>query len=87
MPLKKPLGEGAVASPTSESQVTEMAEFEGKSENGSLQEALNDALDKAMQSGNRADLVVTYRLKTVTGVCGGVPGSNRLVVTIEAQVH
>lgn len=64
-----------------------MPEFEGRSENGSLQEALQGAIERAMQSGNRADLMVTYQLKKITGIHGGIAGFNRVVVTIDAEVH
>lgn len=64
-----------------------MPEFEGRSENGSLQEALQDAVERAMQSGTRADLIVTYQLKKISGIRGGIAGFNRLLVTIDAEVH
>lgn len=64
-----------------------MPEFEGRSENGSLQEALKDAVERAMQSGTRADLMVTYQLKKISGICGGVAAFDRVVVTIDAEVH
>lgn len=64
-----------------------MPEFEGRSENGNLQEALKDAIDRAVESGIRADQVVTYQLKKIRGICGGVAGFNRVTVTIDAEVH
>ena len=64
-----------------------MPEFEGRSENGSLQEALKDAVGRAMQSGTRADLMVAYQVKRISGLCGGIADFNRVVVVIEAEVH
>lgn len=62
-------------------------EFEGRSEDGNIQEALKDAVGRAMESATRADLIVTYYVKRITGISGGVAGFNRVVVIIDAEVH
>ena len=64
-----------------------MGEFEGRSESGSLQEALDDAVDKACQSEMRAEMIVSYQVTKISGVRGGIDGINKIVVVIEAEVH
>ena len=64
-----------------------MPEFEGRSESGSFQEAIDDALEKARQSELRAEMTVSYQVTKIRGVCGGIGGINRMFVVIEAEVH
>jgi hypothetical protein len=61
--------------------------FEGVSQHGSLQEALNDAVAKALGSLPGADRLVRYRLREVTGERGGIAGVNRVRVVIEVQAE
>lgn len=64
-----------------------MAQYEGKSESGSLQEALDDAIRTACQSELRAEMTVSYQVTKISGVRGGIDGINRIVVLIDAEVH
>jgi Intracellular proteinase inhibitor len=59
--------------------------FEGVSQHGNLQEALNDAVAKALKSLPGADRMVRYRLREVTGEQGGIAGVNVVRVTIEVR--
>jgi hypothetical protein len=58
--------------------------FTGKSVNASLQEALNDALQKAQLalSKNVADARFEYRVETIRGVRGGIAGTNEITVDV-----
>jgi len=58
--------------------------FTGKSTNANLQEALNDALQKAQLAltKNVADARFDFRLDTIQGTRGGFAGTNEISVTI-----
>jgi hypothetical protein len=64
-----------------------MAQFEGKSESGNLQEALDDAIERACHSEVRAELKVAYQVTKISGLRGGIDATNHIVVVIEAEVH
>jgi peptidoglycan hydrolase-like protein with peptidoglycan-binding domain len=58
--------------------------FEGLSDNGSLQEALNDAVQKALKSSKATtDPMISYVVTRISGSRGGIDASNRVAVTIE----
>jgi hypothetical protein len=67
--------------------VTQMAQFEGKSESGNLQEALDDAIGRACRSELRAELKVSYQVTKISGVRGGIDATNQIVVVIDAEIH
>jgi hypothetical protein len=58
--------------------------FTGKSTNANLQEALNDALQKAQLAvtKNVADARFNFRVDTIQGTRGGFAGTNEISVTI-----
>ena len=64
-----------------------MPEFEGRSEIGSLQEAIDDAVAKARQSELRAEMTISYQVTKISGARGGIAGINQMFVVIEAEVH
>lgn len=57
--------------------------YEGVSRRGDFQEALNDALQRALRVLPGADRQVRYRVREITGERGGIAGLNLLRVTIE----
>lgn len=66
--------------------MTDLKTFEGSSNNGNLQEALEDAIGQAQQSTTIADWLTEWTLKSVAGRRGGIAGLNQVAVTIEAPV-
>jgi hypothetical protein len=68
-------------------RLKQMAQFEGKSETGCLQEALDDAIKTARKSELRAELKVSYQVTKISGVRGGIDGINQITVMIDAEVH
>ncbi|HKN11971.1 MAG TPA: hypothetical protein VJX68_02155 [Candidatus Binatus sp.] len=64
-----------------------MPQFEGRSEVGSFQEAIDDAVERARQSELRAEMTVSYQVTKISGARGGIAGINRMLVVIEAEVH
>lgn len=59
--------------------------FEGSSDRGSVQEALDRAVASAQSSLPGADRMVRYRVRDITGEQGGIAGVNRVRVSIEIQ--
>lgn len=57
--------------------------FEGVSDRGTFQEALDRAIGDAQRSLPGADRMVRYKVRDITGEAGGIRGGNRLRVTIE----
>jgi hypothetical protein len=57
--------------------------YVGTSPRGDLQEALNDAVERALRARPGADRMVRYRVREITGERGGIAGVNVLRVTIE----
>jgi len=64
-----------------------MAQFEGKSERGNLQEAIDDAIERACRSELRAELKVSYQVTKISGLRGGIDATNQIVAVIDAEVH
>jgi len=62
-----------------------MPEFEGVSEAGRFQEALEDAIKKALGSVQHTDPMASYVVKQIRGSKGGLAGLNQVVVTIETD--
>jgi len=60
--------------------------FEGTSNKGNLEEALESAIESAMASRKGiADAMVEWKVKDISGAQGGIAGVNRLTVTIEVK--
>lgn len=59
--------------------------YEGASERGSVQEALDRAVAAALTSLPGADRMVRYRVRDITGEHGGIAAVNRVRVSIEVQ--
>ena len=60
--------------------------FTGTSDKGDFQEALGAAVQSAMESRQGApDAMIEWKLKSVSGVNGGVAGFRKLTVSIEAK--
>jgi hypothetical protein len=57
--------------------------YEGVSQHGNLEEALNDAVARAQRDLPGADRMVRWRLREVSGEQGGIRGARTLRVTIE----
>lgn len=57
--------------------------FEGKAENGDIQEALADAIGKA-KAGLRSE-IVKWRLERLSGEDGGIAPHREVIVRIQAQ--
>ncbi len=64
-----------------------MAVYEGTSNKGDLQEALEDALKDALTAVQHTDPMVYYTLQKISGIRGGIAGFNELTVSIEAGEH
>ncbi len=64
-----------------------MPECEGRSENGSLDEALKKAIEQALKASTHSDRMVSYTIKKISGVKGGLAGFNRTLVVIDAELH
>lgn len=60
-----------------------MRVYQGVSDRGSIQEALDNAVAAALRSLPGADRRVRYRLREITGEQGGIAGVNRVKVSIE----
>lgn len=60
--------------------------FEGTSNNGNFQEALEYAINNALTSTGVADEGVTWTLANVGGRNGTLAGISELTVTIEADL-
>jgi hypothetical protein len=58
----------------------------GMSKKGNLQEALDAAIQTALDSAKGADRMVTWSLKKVSGREGGIAGFNDVTVVIEGTV-
>jgi hypothetical protein len=56
------------------------------SKKGSLQEALDAAIQAALDSAKGADRMVTWTLKKVSGREGGIAGFNEVAVVIEGTL-
>jgi hypothetical protein len=61
--------------------------YEGVSRRGDFQEALNDAVERALRALPGADRMVRYRVREITGERGGFAGVNVLRVTIEVAAE
>jgi hypothetical protein len=59
--------------------------FDGTSAKGNFQEALSDAIQKALRSTGVPDERVTWKLRKTRGENGSIAGLNNLTVTIEAS--
>lgn len=60
------------------------SKFEGTSNQGDFNEALQKAIAAALEG--LSSTLITWRLLEVSGENGGFVGANNLTVTIEAQV-
>lgn len=60
--------------------------FNGSSKKGDFQEALTNAIDKALNSVPGADILVKWTFLSAKGEKGGITGKNSLTVTIEADL-
>jgi len=63
-----------------------MPTFEGTSNRGNLQEALDEAIKKALSSTSAADRMVTYVVTKISGRKGGFAGFNEVTVMIDAKI-
>lgn len=57
--------------------------YEGTSRRGNFQEALDDAVAKALRALPGADRMVRYRVQEITGEHGGIAGASVLRVAVE----
>ncbi len=64
-----------------------MPRFEGKSQTGSFQEALDDGAKKALKSITHTDPMISFTVKEISGRKGGFANFNELSVVIEADLH
>jgi hypothetical protein len=69
-----------------ESQGGRRRTYAGSSRSGNLEEALKDAINKALAAAPGADRQVRWTLRMVSGVNGGIAPLNVLTVEIEAIV-
>ena len=72
---------------TTDDQEENVRRFEGQSNDGKLQAALDDALsqlDKALGEGGVADALATWTITGVTGQRGSIAGLRTVTVTITA---
>lgn len=60
--------------------------FKGTSNNGSLQKALDLAIQAAQKSAPGADRLVEWTLKDVSGRQGGITGLKEVTAVIKARV-
>jgi hypothetical protein len=60
--------------------------YYGVSKKGVLQDALDDAVTKALASAPGADRLIKWSFKDATGQKGGIAGVNEITVTIEATI-
>lgn len=56
--------------------------YQGTSERGNLQEALNNAVARALREMPGADRMVRYRVQDISGEQGGIRGTNTIRVNI-----
>src|SRR5437899_2322643 len=64
----------------------EAVTFTGTSDKGDFEDALGVAVQSAMESRKgTADAMIEWKLKSVSGVNGGIAGFRKLTVTIEAK--
>ena len=60
--------------------------FTGESDKGDFDEALGAAVKSAIESQKgRSDAMVEWKLKSVSGVNGGIAGFRKIKVSIEAK--
>jgi ABC-type glycerol-3-phosphate transport system substrate-binding protein len=60
--------------------------FTGTSDKGDFEEALNAAVQSAIDSRQgHPDAMIEWKLKSVSGVNGGIAGFRKLTVSIEAK--
>ncbi len=52
-----------------------MPEFEGTSDSSNLQQALEQAIQKALRTSSHADAMVFYVVKRISGLKGASPAS------------
>lgn len=64
-----------------------MPEFEGTSDTSNLQEALERAVQKALSTASHTHPMVSYIVKRISGVRGGIAGFRNLTVVIDADLH
>lgn len=57
--------------------------FQGTSDTGSLQEALDKAIAAAQQAEPGVDMMTRWRLNQVTGQAGGIAGLRSVTVEID----
>lgn len=57
--------------------------FQGTSDTGNLQEALDKAIAAAQQAESGADMITRWRLNQVTGEAGGKRGGKSVTVEID----
>lgn len=62
-------------------------QFQGTSDAGDFQSALQEAISKALEalSAGVADQRISWKLIEVSGINGGFVGENKITVTIEAE--
>ena len=64
-----------------------MPRFEGTSDAGGVQDALDKAVQEALKSADHPDATVSYLVATIAGSTGGISGRKKITVTIYAEVH
>ena len=64
-----------------------MPEFEGTSNKSNVQEALDKAVQGAVNTVSHPDWMISYSLKKISGRRSGIAGLNELTVVIEAELH
>lgn len=60
--------------------------FSGTSKTGDLKEALEAAIQAALDSTKVVDAQAAWTIKEVSGIKGGIAGRNEITVTIDAVV-
>jgi hypothetical protein len=63
-----------------------MPTFEGTSHNFDFQEALNNAVENALNSEHIIDEMVRFTVSSISGVKGGIVGFKDLTVEIKTTV-
>jgi hypothetical protein len=64
-----------------------MPEFEGTSKTSNLQEALENAVQKALRAITHSDPMVSYSVKRITGIRGGIAALREVTVVIDTDAR
>jgi hypothetical protein len=64
-----------------------MPEFEGTSDQFNFEEALGKAVQKALETISHTEPMVSYTVKKISGLKGGLAGLKRLTVVIDADLQ